>query len=56
LVLPDPNDLPFVEVAISGRADALVTGNSKHFKPTSGNHRMPVLAPADFLRRYGSFS
>jgi putative PIN family toxin of toxin-antitoxin system len=33
LVLPDPNDLPFLEVATSGRADALITGNIKHFRP-----------------------
>src|SRR5512140_1181254 len=27
LVLPDATDLPFLEVAISGNADALITGN-----------------------------
>jgi len=55
LVLPDPHDLPFLEVAISGRADALITGNGKHFKPRRGHHRMPILAPADFLRRLREF-
>lgn len=30
LSLPDPDDIPFVEVAISGHADALVTGNIRH--------------------------
>lgn len=29
--LPDPDDLPFVEVAVAGGADALVTGNAAHF-------------------------
>lgn len=53
LVLPDPSDLPFLEVAISGRAEALVTGNGRHFKPRSGRHDVLVLSPADFLRRLG---
>jgi len=53
LILPDPNDLPFLEVATSGRADALITGNIKHFKPRRGQHSVVVMTPADFLRRYG---
>jgi len=51
LVLPDPNDLPFLEVATSGSADALITGNIKHFKPRRGQHSVLVTTPADFLRR-----
>lgn len=31
VALPDPDDLPFVEVAISGHADVLITGNTRHF-------------------------
>ncbi len=31
IILPDHSDLPFLEVAHTGRADALVTGNRKHF-------------------------
>jgi putative PIN family toxin of toxin-antitoxin system len=50
LVLPDPNDLPFLEVATSGNADALITGNIKHFKPRRGRHSVLVTTPADFLR------
>jgi uncharacterized protein len=53
LVLPDPNDLPFLEVATSGAADALITGNIRHFKPRRGRHNVLVTTPADFLRRYG---
>lgn len=52
VVLPDPADLPFLEVAMSGQADALVTGNVRHFRPRRGQHRVDVVAPADFLRRY----
>jgi putative PIN family toxin of toxin-antitoxin system len=51
LVLPDPNDLPFLEVATTGGADALITGNIKHFKPRGGQHSALVTKPADFLRR-----
>lgn len=53
LTLPDPNDLPFLEVATSGSADALITGNMKHFKPRRGQHDVLLITPADFLRRYG---
>jgi len=31
VALPDPDDLPFVEVAVAGGADAIVTGNAAHF-------------------------
>ena len=53
LVLPDPNDLPFLEVAASGGADGLIPGNGKHFKPRRGQHSVLVTTPADFLRRSG---
>jgi uncharacterized protein len=52
LTLRDPHDLPFLEVATSGRANALITGNIKHFKPRRGQHSVRVTTPADFLRRY----
>lgn len=29
--IPDPDDMPFVEVAKSGEAEYLVTGNHRHF-------------------------
>lgn len=47
VVLPDPDDLPFVEVAIAGMADALVTGNTKHF--TAPRHGVSILTPAALL-------
>jgi uncharacterized protein len=49
VVLPAPDDLPFLEVAASERADALVTGNINHFKPLRGRHDVRVLTPAGFL-------
>ncbi len=49
VVLPDPDDLPFLEVAAAGRADALVTGNARHFVPTRGRHPIRVYAPRELL-------
>lgn len=43
---PDEDDLPFVEVALSGRADALVTGNVSHF---TAAENIVVMTPATFL-------
>lgn len=48
--IPDPKDLPFLEVALSGKADALITGNKKDFgKPRTG---LKILSPSEFLRFY----
>jgi putative PIN family toxin of toxin-antitoxin system len=47
--LPDPDDLPFLEVAFAGRADALVTGNLKHYPPAS-RCGVRVVGPAAYLR------
>ncbi len=47
--LPDPDDEPFLEVALSGKAEAIVTGNKRHF-PMSGKHGgMKILSPDEFL-------
>jgi len=45
------NDLPFVEVAITGEADMLVTGNMKHFSRLK-ERGMTVLSPAQCLERF----
>lgn len=49
LVLPDPDDLPFLEVAVAAGADALVTGNIHHYRPVKGRHEVRVLAPRELL-------
>lgn len=53
VILPDPSDLPFLEVAAAGRADALITGNMKHFKPRRGRHDVYICTQAEFLKRAG---
>ena len=47
----DPDDIMFAEVFITSEADALVTGNLKHYKPLLGKN-MIVLTPAQFLERF----
>lgn len=47
--LPDPDDLPFVEVASAADVDALVTGNTRHFAPAIEALAIPILSPAEFL-------
>jgi len=46
--LPDPDDLMFVEVALAGKANAIVTGNKKHF-PAECCGGIPVLSPGELL-------
>lgn len=48
ICLPDPNDVMFIEVTISAQADALVTGNLKHF-PEDQRHGARVLSPRQWL-------
>ena len=46
--LRDPDDAPFLEVALAGRAACLVTGNLRHFPaPLAAGVR--VLSPRSFL-------
>ncbi len=46
--LVDADDRAFVEVALAGRADAVVTGNARHY-PT--DLAFAVLSPAELLAR-----
>ena len=49
--LPDANDNPFMEVAVSSGAECLVTGNLKHF-PARCRAGVMVLAPKEFLEYF----
>ena len=44
----DPGDLPFMEVALSGQADAIVTGNLRHFPASLA---VTVLSPRALIDR-----
>ena len=49
--LPDKDDLPFIEAALSGNADFIVTGNKKHF-PKAQYKNVRVVSPSEFLEEY----
>ena len=51
--LPDPDDEPFLEVTVAGRARCLVTGNLKHY-PAEARHGAEVLSPRSFIELYRS--
>lgn len=46
--LPDPDDEPFLEVAVAGKVEAIVTGNKRHF-PKKEYQGVRILSPAEFL-------
>jgi len=49
--LKDPNDEMVLEVAVSGRADAIVTHNVRDFEGVQDQFGIEVLSPRDFLLR-----
>ena len=48
---PDPSDDMVLDVAINGRAEALVTSNEKHFAAAGKRFGIPVLTPAELLEK-----
>ena len=49
--LTDPDDEPFLEVALAGKVECLITGNTDDFK-TQAPSSVPVYSPSRFLDRY----
>jgi len=47
----DPDDLPFAEVFLTAHADALVTGNLRHFAPLV-DKKLAVFSPSQFLEQF----
>jgi putative PIN family toxin of toxin-antitoxin system len=47
----DLDDIVFAEVFITSKADALISGNTRHYKPLLALE-LPVLSPAQFLEEY----
>ncbi len=50
--IPDPDDMPFLEVALSGEADALITGNKKDYGKPPKN--LKIVSPSEFLNVFFS--
>jgi putative PIN family toxin of toxin-antitoxin system len=48
----DANDDMVLDVAINGRADAIVTNNTKHFRDAVKQFRIRVLTPAELLSEF----
>jgi len=46
--LPDPHDEKFLEVALAGLAECLITGNARHL-PVSLTKLVKILSPAQFI-------
>lgn len=51
--LPDPSDLPFLEVAVAGEADALVTGNDRHYLARRGEVAVAIMSPRRLVTSLG---
>ena len=49
--LPDPDDEPFLEVAIAGRVRSLVTGNTAHY-PSQLREGINIYSPSEFIEFY----
>src|SRR4051794_3486468 len=49
--LPDADDEPFLEVALAGGAQCLVTGNVKHY-PLEARGGVEVISPRSFIELY----
>ena len=49
--LPDPDDAPFLEVAIGGDAEYLVTGNRVHY-PRQFREGIKIVSPSEFINFY----
>ena len=50
--LSDPDDEPFLEVALAAKTEALITGNKRHF-PKKEYQGTRILSPAEFLEAFG---
>jgi putative PIN family toxin of toxin-antitoxin system len=46
--LPDPDDEPFLEVAIAGKVRSLITGNIAHYPPLF-REGINIFSPSEFL-------
>lgn len=47
----DPDDEMVLECALAAEADFLVSGDKRHLLPLKAFRGIPIVSPADFLRR-----
>lgn len=52
VIKEDPSDNRFLECAVSGKADAIVSGD-RHLKSLRLFEGVPIVSPREFLRRVG---
>ena len=50
---PDPKDNKFLELAVCGKADVIISSDVKHLIPMSPYRGIPILRPKEFLEKYG---
>ena len=48
---PDPGDEMVLECALAAEADCIVSGDKRHLLPLRVFRDIPIISPADFLRR-----
>ena len=48
---PDPDDEMILECAVAGEADFIVSGDKKHLLALRQFKGIPIVSPAEFLRR-----
>jgi putative PIN family toxin of toxin-antitoxin system len=48
---PDPDDEKILECALAGEADFIVSGDKKHLLALQQFQGVPIVSPAEFLRR-----
>ena len=47
----DPDDEKILECALAGEANYIITGDKKHLLPLHEFQNIPIINPADFMRR-----
>jgi putative PIN family toxin of toxin-antitoxin system len=52
---PDPNDEMVLECALAAEADVIVSGDKKHLLSLREFRGIPIIPPAEFLRRLAKF-
>jgi len=52
--MADPDDVMVLECALAGCADFLVSGDKRHLLPLGEFRGIPIVNPAEFLRRLAS--